>query len=61
MSTRIVDLEGQRCSLVGIFDVTAQKNLEEQLRALATRDSLTGAANRRHFVELAQREHERSR
>jgi len=60
MSARIVELDGQRCSLVGIFDVTAQKNLEEQLRALATCDSLTGAANRRHFVELAQREHERS-
>jgi diguanylate cyclase (GGDEF)-like protein/PAS domain S-box-containing protein len=60
LSARIVELDGQRCSLVGIFDVTAQKNLEEQLRELATRDSLTGAANRRHFVELAQRERERS-
>lgn len=60
MSARIVELDGQRCSLVGIFDVTAQKDLEEQLRALATRDSLTGAANRRHFVEQAQRERERS-
>jgi diguanylate cyclase (GGDEF)-like protein/PAS domain S-box-containing protein len=60
MSARIVELDGQRCSLVGIFDVTAQKNLEEQLRALATSDSLTGAANRRHFVELTQRERERS-
>jgi diguanylate cyclase (GGDEF)-like protein/PAS domain S-box-containing protein len=60
MSARIVELDGQRCSLVGIFDVTKQKKLEEQLRELATRDSLTGAANRRHFVELAQRERERS-
>jgi len=60
MSARIVELDGQRCSLVGIFDVTAQKDLEQQLRTLATRDSLTGAANRRHFVELAQRERERS-
>jgi len=60
MSARIVELDGQRCSLVGIFDVTKQKNLEEQLRELATRDSLTGAVNRRHFVELAQRERERS-
>jgi diguanylate cyclase (GGDEF)-like protein/PAS domain S-box-containing protein len=60
MSARIVEVDGQRCSLVGIFDVTAQKDLEEQLRALATLDSLTGAANRRHFVELAEREHERS-
>jgi diguanylate cyclase (GGDEF)-like protein/PAS domain S-box-containing protein len=60
MSARIVELDGQRCSLVGIHDVTKQKNLEEKLRELATRDSLTGAANRRHFVELAQRERERS-
>jgi diguanylate cyclase (GGDEF)-like protein/PAS domain S-box-containing protein len=61
LSARIVELDGQRCSLVGIFDVTAQKDLEEQLRDLATRDSLTGAANRRHFVEQAQRERERTR
>lgn len=61
MSARIVELDGQRCSLVGIHDVTAQKNLEEQLRELATRDFLTGTANRRHFVEVAQRERERSR
>lgn len=60
MSARIVELDGQRCSLVGLHDVTAQKRLEEQLRALATRDSLTGAANRRHFVELAERERQRS-
>jgi diguanylate cyclase (GGDEF)-like protein/PAS domain S-box-containing protein len=61
LSARVVELDGQRCSLVGIFDVSAQKALEEQLRALATQDSLTGAANRRHFVELALRERERSR
>lgn len=61
MSARIVELDGQRCSLVGIFDVTAQKALEEQLRALATQDFLTGTANRRHFVEVAERERQRAR
>lgn len=60
ISARIVELDGQRCSLVGVFDVTRQKNLEQQLRELATRDSLTSAANRRYFVELGQRERERS-
>ena len=61
MSARLVELDGQRCSLVGIFDVSAQKALEEQLRALATYDSLTGATNRRYFMELLQNERERSR
>jgi diguanylate cyclase (GGDEF)-like protein/PAS domain S-box-containing protein len=60
MAARIVDLDGQRCSLVGIFDVTAQKHLEDQLRELATCDSLTGAANRRHFYELMHAERERT-
>jgi diguanylate cyclase (GGDEF)-like protein/PAS domain S-box-containing protein len=61
LSARIVELDGQRCSLVGIFDVTAQKDLEQKLRTLATRDSLTGATNRRYFVELGQHERERAR
>ncbi|HEY6080517.1 MAG TPA: diguanylate cyclase [Polyangiaceae bacterium] len=61
LSARMVELDGQKCSLVGIFDVTAQKNLEDQLRALATFDSLTGAFNRRYFMELSHRERARSR
>jgi diguanylate cyclase (GGDEF)-like protein/PAS domain S-box-containing protein len=59
ISARLVELEEQRCTLVGVHDVTAQKRLEDQLRALATRDSLTGAANRRYFVERLERERER--
>jgi diguanylate cyclase (GGDEF)-like protein/PAS domain S-box-containing protein len=61
ISARIVELDGQRCSLMGIFDVTAQKELEEQLRDLATHDALTGASNRRHFIELVEKERERAR
>jgi len=61
LSARMVELDGQQCSLVGIFDVTAQKDLEDQLRALATFDSLTGAFNRRYFMELSHRERARSR
>jgi diguanylate cyclase (GGDEF)-like protein/PAS domain S-box-containing protein len=37
-------------------DITEQKRLEERLRELATSDSLTGLANRRHFLELARQE-----
>lgn len=34
---------------------------QEELRVLATTDSLTGVANRRHFLELAEKEFERVR
>lgn len=59
LSGRVLDFEGVPCFLVGVHDVTPQKELEEQLRELATRDPLTGLYNRRHFMELAQREVER--
>lgn len=56
LSARVVDFEGERCFLVGLHDVTPQKELEAQLRELATRDPLTGLYNRRHFMELAEHE-----
>ena len=40
-------------------DITARKLVEEQLEKLSQTDSLTGLANRRHFMILA--EHELSR
>ncbi|MBL8673152.1 MAG: diguanylate cyclase [Alphaproteobacteria bacterium] len=43
------------------FDVTEQKILEEELRRLATSDPLTGAANRRHYLQRAQAEWDRFR
>lgn len=61
MSARLVELDNQPCALLGIHDVTVQKELEERLRGLATHDFLTGTFNHRHFVELAERERERSR
>jgi diguanylate cyclase (GGDEF)-like protein/PAS domain S-box-containing protein len=54
LSGRVIDFEGDGCFLVGLHDVTAHKELEERLRELATRDSLTGLFNRRHFLELAE-------
>jgi diguanylate cyclase (GGDEF)-like protein/PAS domain S-box-containing protein len=59
LSARLVDFEDQPCFLVGVSDVTPQKQLEAQLRELATRDALTGVWNRRHFAELAQHELQR--
>jgi len=39
-----------------IVDITQQKEMEEELRRLATTDPLTGAFNRRHFLALAEKE-----
>jgi diguanylate cyclase (GGDEF)-like protein/PAS domain S-box-containing protein len=43
-----------------IRDVSPYKKLEEELRRLATIDSLTGINNRRNFLDLAQKEISRS-
>jgi len=42
-------------------EVRRREQLEDELRQLATTDSLTGAVNRRHFMELAAKEINRSR
>lgn len=58
-AVRIV-FEGEPMFLVGVQDVTRQRKAEEALRELATKDSLTGVSNRRHFFELAEIELARS-
>lgn len=42
-------------------DVTERRRLEDELRRLATTDPLTGAHNRRHFLDRTQREAARCR
>ncbi len=53
------DLQRQRIFSV-IRDITLAKKLENELRHLATTDPLTGASNRRHFIDHASRELKRS-
>jgi diguanylate cyclase (GGDEF)-like protein/PAS domain S-box-containing protein len=48
-------------AVVSYRDITSRKQIEEELRRLATIDPLTGAFNRRHFVERAREEIDRSR
>ncbi len=43
-----------------VRDITSQKQIEDRLRQLATTDPLTGASNRRHFIERAMAELKRS-
>lgn len=59
---RTVDRSGRRVRDFGvILDITERKRLEEDLRALALTDPLTGVANRRTFEASGRREVERAR
>ena len=52
--------KGRVTGMVGINqDITQSKIIHEQLRRMATTDSLTGILNRRRFMELAEGELER--
>lgn len=53
--------DGAACSLATLVDITQRKHMEDALRRAATTDGLTGAANRRHFIERAGAELERAR
>lgn len=53
---------GEVTSYVAVkLDISEQKRLEEELRAQAASDPLTGIFNRRRFLELAQAELARAR
>jgi diguanylate cyclase (GGDEF)-like protein/PAS domain S-box-containing protein len=59
---RTVDKTGKRIrDFAVILDVTERKKLEDELRAQASTDSLTGVPNRRSFDAAARREVERAR
>ena len=54
-SHALFDHNGSFAGVEGIYrDVTQRKNLERELQRLATTDMLTGMANRRAFLELAE-------
>lgn len=54
------NLEQQRI-FSAVRDITNRRRLEDELRQLATADPLTGASNRRHFIERAMAELRRSK
>lgn len=53
-STQRVRFAGEDCVITGMVEISAQKSLEHQLRALAYTDALTGVHNRRGFYAVAE-------
>ncbi len=51
-----INYESEPCLLFTYADITRRKELEDELKRLATTDPLTGANNRRHFMTLGARE-----
>lgn len=47
--------------LIILHDITRLKNAQHELHLLASRDSLTGAASRGHFMDLARKELQRAK
>ena len=58
----LMDLTAEIVGVVESYrDITERKQIEQELRRMAVTDPLTGAFNRRQFLERAQEEIERSR
>lgn len=54
--TRAINLKGRAALVTVIRDITAHKELQEQLRHIANSDPLTGVGNRRYFMEVGNSE-----
>jgi diguanylate cyclase (GGDEF)-like protein/PAS domain S-box-containing protein len=64
-SVDISDLKDRKNRRIGtlviMHDITKRKALENELLQMASTDALTGASNRRHLFELAEREYSRAK
>ncbi|MCL1861043.1 MAG: diguanylate cyclase [Proteobacteria bacterium] len=59
--TPIFEQEQRNGAVIVFHDITEQRNRQEALLRLATTDSLTGASNRRHFLDQLDAELARQR
>ena len=60
LNARTLVSAGEQLVMITLTDLTEQKRVEDQLRAIATTDTLTGTHTRRHFFDLAEVECGRS-
>ncbi len=50
ISSRPIRIEGETCLMTSVVDITERKEAEQRLERQAMTDSLTGLANRAHFL-----------
>ena len=60
LSYERIHFTGLNAILIWAFDITGRRQLEQELLQMARTDPLTGVLNRRHFLELAEQERQRS-
>jgi diguanylate cyclase (GGDEF)-like protein/PAS domain S-box-containing protein len=60
LNARTLASTGESLVMITLTDLAEQKRVEDQLRAIATTDALTGTHTRRHFFDLAEVECGRS-
>jgi diguanylate cyclase (GGDEF)-like protein/PAS domain S-box-containing protein len=56
-----INLNSRKQLLESFLDITQLKLLQDKLEILATTDPLTGVSNRRHFMEMSEKEISRAR
>jgi diguanylate cyclase (GGDEF)-like protein len=59
LNAAMIEYKGEKAILGTVYDIQERKEIEQELKRLATTDTLTGAANRRSFFELAQQDFKR--
>jgi len=59
VNATIIEYKGEKAILGTVYDIQQRKEIEQELKRLATTDTLTGAANRRSFFELAEQDFKR--
>jgi len=56
LAVEVITIDGEKCILTTVSDITERKRMEEEIRELSLRDALTELYNRRGFFTVAEQE-----
>jgi diguanylate cyclase (GGDEF)-like protein/PAS domain S-box-containing protein len=61
LNAAMIEYQGDKAILSTVYDIQERKGIEQELKRLATTDTLTGVPNRRSFFEMAEQDFKRVR